>query len=137
MTVPVNPTTVTLTLSKNAVGGVPLPSGEVITGATLYFAPATLNGAGDPAQPSDSAFVIKAAVTQADFAKADPVTGQFSFPLSDLTVNLANGLWAARATETATLNGQAVESAMSPGFAFFTVAPVVPAAPDAPAIAVA
>lgn len=134
MAVPVNPTTVTVSLSSTS-GGAALPVDETVTGAAVLFAPATLDASGNPVAPPASAFVVNAPVSAADFGRA--VNGQISFPLSDLAVNLADGLWAAVATETATLGTLTATSAFSATPAFFTVAPVAPATPDAPTITIA
>ena len=130
MTLPVNPKTVTVTLSRTNVdpnGGAPIPfvAGESVTGIDVQFAPVSLDANGAPMPPADSAYTIKASVPAADVAKQD-ANGVVTFPLSDLAAVLAAGNYALRATETESPEG--TTSAPSAP-AFFNLAPLVPVPP--------
>lgn len=131
MTLPLNPTTISIALVKSNTDGTAFAADETFTGATVAFAPASLDAAGNPVAPAAAAYTLTYAVPATDFAKLDPATNLLTFPLADLKATLANGTWAVVANDTATPNGT---SAFSATPAFFTIAPL--AVPVAPTVAV-
>ena len=130
MTLPVNPKTITIALVKTNTDNTAFQAGESFTGATVAFAPASLDASGNPVAPAAAAYTLTYAVPATDFAKLDPATNLLSFPLADLKATLANGTWAIVANDTASPNGTSAFSAP----AFFTIAPL--AVPVAPTVAV-
>jgi len=130
MTLPLNPTTISIALVKQNADGTAFATGEIFTGATVAFAPASLDANGVPVAPAAAAYTLTYAVPPADFAKLDPATNLLQFPLADLKATLANGTWAVVANDTTAPNGTSAFSTP----AFFTIAPL--AVPVAPTVAV-